>query len=210
MLEIKSVFKEYGKAEKIAFLSLLIQIAKADGQLEEQEVQTIKEFIQVADLETTDQDAVVRLANMDSQIDVDANLSTLKGSPLKYALLLNTIFMAHADGVLEPEEIAEIERFSKAMDIQEGQVKLLNDFAAEIVAAKNTKATEDDMKKIREKHVQGLLDSGIPKSALIIGGEVASSFFGLDALGSLFGKITELVMMPIKATFKGIRKLFKF
>jgi hypothetical protein len=204
---------EIPSAERLPYVKGLIFLARAGGHTGEEERARLTEAIARCGLAPAD--AAAARAALDEPLDLEAVCAPLRGSPTRYALYLDAVGLALADGVLAPEEDEALEALRERLGLQGYEAEALRQVAESLRALKATTADPAAVARTREALAR-LAAVGIPVGAAALSGTVqglsaAALASGLAALGlglGVTGGIGVCVLLGF-ASYKGVKWLLR-
>ena len=131
-MEQTTLLKNYSDMEKGAYLGAIASLATADHAATQEEVDYIMELGDAAELSEQQKQAVARAATEISGEELNRCLDILKTSELRFSLIADLISFAEADNHYSPEEKANIENIAKALNINQEQFSLLDQFVEKV------------------------------------------------------------------------------
>lgn len=117
--------------EKTAYLVAIASIATADHSASDEEVQYLSDLSQQAGLTEQEQEKVIYAAKDAEGAELQVALDHLKNSELKYSLVTDLIAFAKSDNEVDEGEKSHIAGIAKYLNIDAGQLDLLNKFVEE-------------------------------------------------------------------------------
>lgn len=185
---------EYPEVERVDYLSVVASLASVDGKVTDNEIERIREFCEQIDIGNIGIGLVIAAVEDPSVVDVSTILSRLAQTDLKFTLLADMLFMAHADGICCPEEQEEIHKIATMLHISTEQIEAMNTYVETVLTAtsKKTKRSDADWKRIGSETASVLASAGIPFGAVAIAGSIFGQGItsGLAALGMGLGVTT--------------------
>jgi uncharacterized tellurite resistance protein B-like protein len=203
--------------ERAAYLRIVASLAAADGVVSDAEIAHLRGACGDLGLSEAEIGTVIAAAEEPDQAKLDEDLRLLRGSTLKFTLLSDLLFIAHADDTYSEEERNEVFAIGDALGINEGQRLAVNRYVAAMLKANRARGFEaDDLKKLGGEVAAGLAATGVPIAAVAASGSVAGLSTagitsGLAALGMGLGVTTGIgVVVGIGvASYFGVRWLAK-
>ncbi len=104
------------KEDRIAYLKVVASLAAADGAIGDREIGLIRSACEDFGLDGQEIDGVVAVARDPEQAEIQRTVESLKESPLRFTLLADLTFVAHADGRYTKEERIEIVEISQILN----------------------------------------------------------------------------------------------
>ncbi|TAE73604.1 MAG: TerB family tellurite resistance protein [Bacteroidetes bacterium] len=203
------LLQKYPEADKIAYLSLVASIAKADGNLETQEIENIKNSCKQLGISIENTEKVIASLSKPEPENLNAYISQITNSDLRFTLITDMFFLAYADEVLTENEIVEINSFAHQLNIKDEQIKAIREYVEVITKIKDEKENPNNKAKIEEV-TKGLENANIPLNAIkgssgLSGWDVAQFFALFGDLGGAVGGIVALGT----GTYYGVKWLGK-
>ena len=104
------------KEDRIAYLKVVASLAAADGAIGDKEIALIRSACEDFELSGQEIDDVVAAARDPEHTEIQQTIESLKDSPLRFTLLTDLTFVAHADGRYTKEERIEVVEISQILD----------------------------------------------------------------------------------------------
>lgn len=175
--------KGYKESEKIDYLSLLACIAAADGEVDDDEINSLRSLAKLVGLSGKGRAAVLSAAEDPSSVEVGDVTRRLSSSELRFTLITDMYLVAYADDSLDKEEVTEIKGFAKNLKVKDDQLQAIHKYAQALHKAKDAKGNDDKWKNLGGEVAAGLASAGVPVAAVAVSGSV----FGLSAAGITSG-----------------------
>src|SRR5947207_718414 len=105
--------------ERVDYLTVVASMAAADGRVEESELEQLRAFCRALELPRRETERVLAAARAPDRPHVREILERLKDSPLRFTLLTDLVFVAHADGDFDASELVEVEAIALALGVSE-------------------------------------------------------------------------------------------
>jgi len=105
---------------------VIASLAAADGTIGGQEIDHIRNTCGNFGLNGDESEVVVAAATNPEQAEIQDTIKSLKGSPLRFTLLEDLTFAAHADGRYTKEERIEIVEISQILDTTYDQLAAID------------------------------------------------------------------------------------
>jgi len=204
---------EVPSAERLPYIQGLIFLARADGTLGPEERARLTEAIARCDLNPAD--AAAAQAALDAPLDLEAVCAPLRGSQTRYALYLDAVGLALADGVLAPEEEEALAALRERLGLQGYEAEALQKVAESLHGLKARGPDAATTARTREALAR-LAAVGIPVGAAAVSGTVqglsgAALASGLAALGlglGVTGGIGVCILLGF-ASYAGVKWLLR-
>ncbi len=213
MNEQRHPLADYPEVEKVDYFSIVASIASADGKVTDAEITQIREFCSAIGIGEIGIGVIIAVIGDPSMIDLQAILNRLSKTELKFTLLTDMLFMAHADGIVSPNEEEEIRKIASMLDITQEQIEVINKYVEVVISAQHSDHSESDWKKLGSEIAGVLASAGVPLGSVVIAGTVLGNGVatGLTALGPGLGMATGAgVAISIGVcSYFGVRWLFK-
>jgi DnaJ like chaperone protein len=163
----------------IAMIALAAKMAKADGTVTDDEVETFHRLFRVSPQERPSVDRVFRLAQQDTagfEAYASQIAKILAGNPALLEDILDGLFeIAKADGVFHPGEAAYLERVAEIFGFSPGEYRRIR--AAHVgpdrgdpyvILGVDFQASDEEVKAtyrllVRENHPDRLIGRGVPE-----------------------------------------------
>jgi uncharacterized tellurite resistance protein B-like protein len=126
----------YSEGEKSAYLTLLASVATADHENSEGEVAFMQQMCSVSNISEKSANDVTEAMTNPSSVDFPTHIANLKNSELKFSLIADIVNMMNADGDMDADEMAHVNKLNQALDISQNQF----DVVREYVQKANTQA----------------------------------------------------------------------
>jgi len=213
MNEQRHPLVDYPEVEKVDYLSIVVSIAAADGKVTDDEITKIREFCGAIGIGEIGVGMIIAVVGDPSIIDVQPILSRLSKTDLKFTLLTDMLFMAHADGIVCPGEKEEIGKIASMLAITQDQIAAIDKYVEAVISAQTSDRSESDWKCLGSEIAGILASTGVPLGAVVIAGTVFGNGMatGLAVLGMGLGAATGVgvaVSIGVSSYF-GVRWLFK-
>jgi uncharacterized tellurite resistance protein B-like protein len=203
----------YPEVERVDYLSIVASIASADGKVTDDEITKIREFCGAIGIGDIGIGMIIAAVEDPSVVDLQPILTRLSQTDLKFTLLTDMLFMAHADGIVVPGEEEEICKIASMLNITPEQIEAINKYVEAVISAQHADRSESDWKKLGCEIAGVLASTGVPLGAVAIAGTVFGDGLatGLMALGMGMGIATGAgVAVSIGVcSYFGVRWLFK-
>ena len=206
---------DYAEVERVDYLSVVASLASADGKVTDDEVTKIREFCETVKIGGIGISLIIAAIENPAVVDLSSILPRLAHTDLKFTLLADMLFMAHADGRCCSDEQAEINNIAAMLNIAPEQIDAVNRYVETVLEAslKKQKHSDDDWKQIGGDIAGILASAGVPLGAVVIAGTVFGKGVtsGLAALGMGLGVTTGIgvaVSLSVGSYF-GVRWLCK-
>lgn len=171
--------------EKGAYLGAIASIATADRQASQEELDSLTQLCDAAQLNDQQKQAVLQAANSISDEELKQCLDILKNSNLKYSLVTDLIAFAKSDSDYNQPEQQQIQKIAQYLGVNQQQFSLLDQFTTK---AANAQVTPEQAKQPGFLSYLGLDDK--LKSAGINGSSLLKGLLSIAAPMLLTGMIT--------------------
>jgi uncharacterized tellurite resistance protein B-like protein len=213
MQEQRHPLTDYPEDEKVDYLSIVGTIAAADGKITDNELSRLREFCMTIGLGGMGVGMIIGAVENPSGVDFQTILARLSQTDLKFTLLTDMLFMAHADGIVAPGEEEEIRQVAAMLNINQDQIEAMNKYVKAVLSAQSAECSESGWKNVGCEIAGILAGTGVPLGAVTIAGTVLGSGIntGLAVLGMGLGMpvgIGVAVSIGVSSYF-GVRWLFK-
>ncbi len=214
----KHPLANYPEDERIDYLSIVASVAFADGTVTDDEVSTLREFCTTIGIHELGIGMIIAAAEDPSDLDLEAIITRLSQTELKFTLLTDMFFMAYADGNVSPNEEGEIHKIAEMLRISRDQIAAIDRYVDAVISARHSgNAPKSDWKKLGAEIAGSLASAGVPMGAVAISGSLVGSgsttgiTSGLTALGMGLGMTTGIgVALSLGVgSYLGIRWLCK-
>lgn len=149
---------DYPEAERRDYLIVVASMAFADGEVSLEERGRIESMCADLGLGDESREQVIEAAEHPNAAELGMILSRLKTSELRFALMIDLIDVAAADGHIATGEEAELDSLAEELDITRGQLAMSKRYVLERREAKSQEASPET--------IAGLASVGIPVAAL--------------------------------------------
>lgn len=187
---------DYPEVERVDYLSIVASLAAADGKITDNEISKIREFCETIEIGDIGISLIIAAVENPSVVDLHTILPRLAQTDLKFTLLADMLFMAHADGICCTDEQKEINKIAAMLQIAPEQIEVVNKYVETVLeaASKKRKHSDADWKRIGSDIASLLASAGVPLGAVAIAGTVFGKGItsGLAALGMGLGVTTGL------------------
>lgn len=200
--------QHYPESDKIAYLSLVTLIAKADGNLAPQEIENIQQSCTKLAISKENTEKIITSLSKTEPENLTAYINQISNSDLRFTLITDMFFLGYADEILTETEITEINTIAHQLGIKEEQVKAIQQYVEVINKIKEAKET-NNKEKIDEV-TKALEKVNIPVTAI----KGSSGFGGWDTAQflSIFGEVGAVlggVVALGTGTYYGVKWLGK-
>ncbi|HJK89939.1 MAG TPA: TerB family tellurite resistance protein [Polyangiaceae bacterium LLY-WYZ-15_(1-7)] len=208
---------ELPREEKLAYLCVVASIAGSDGEVTDDEVANLRALAKSMELPKRDIGQVIGAAEDPEHSEVQAALSQLAGSELRFTLITDLLFLAFADDHYSKEEQREVAGVADRLGVSEKQVAAIRSYVEAVgKAGASDSASAKDLKKLGGDVAAGLASAGVPVAAVAVSGSVfglsaAGITSGLAALGMGLGMTTGIGVAAAigVGSYFGVRWLYK-
>jgi uncharacterized tellurite resistance protein B-like protein len=198
-------------------MRIIASLAAVDGNVSDAEIAHLRGACKDLGLSAAEMGAVIAAAEEPDRTKLEEDARLLKGSPLRFTLLSDLYFIAHADGRYSDDEGNEVTAVADALGISDEQRSAVDRYVKAVLKAGRAKGFEaEDLKKLGGDVAAGLAATGVPIAAVAASGSVAGLSAagitsGLAALGMGLGMTTGIgVVVGIGvASYFGVRWLAK-
>ncbi len=206
----------YPEHEKVDYLCLIASMAAADSVISDDELTQLRTFCEAADIDAMDVGLILSAAADPTFLDIPAILQRLAGTELRFTLLSDLLFMAHADGIVSPEEDEDMQYIARHLDISPAQVAATELYVKNVFAAQEADETKKDWAAVGSEIAGALAGAGVPLGAVAISGCLCGAGAtelskALTALGMGLGLTPGIgvVLSLGVCSYFGVRHLFK-
>lgn len=160
-------------AERTDYLLLVACVAAADGIVADAEIARLAAWCRAFLLGPEETARVLAAAQRPEAAPVDAALARLRASPLRFTLVGDLLFLAHADGACADTEMGEIGRIAAACGVSRDQVEAISRYVDAIhQAGGDSHLSRKEIKKLGGDILSTLASTGVPVGAVAMGGAV--------------------------------------
>jgi uncharacterized tellurite resistance protein B-like protein len=135
-------------------------MAFADGEVSGDEVARIESMCDDFELSEGSREQVLESAEHPLAAELGVILARLRTSELRFALLVDLVDIAAADGVVAAGEEAELESLAEELDITHGQLAMTRRYVLEL--------RDTDTEGASPETIAGLASVGVPAAALAV------------------------------------------
>jgi uncharacterized tellurite resistance protein B-like protein len=135
-------------------------MALADGEVTQDEIARLEGLCEALALGPSSREAVVAAARALGSVDLAALIARLRDSELRFALLVDLVDVATADGSIAAGEDAELEALADELGITRGQLAMTRRFVAE--------QRELGSEPLSREALAAIAGLGIPVAALAV------------------------------------------
>ncbi len=118
----------YSEGEKSAYLTLLASVATADHENSEGEMAFMQQMCAVSDISEKCANEVTAAMTNPASVDFSAHIANLKDSELKFSLIADIINMVNADGDMDANEVAHVNKLNQALGISQEQFDVMREY----------------------------------------------------------------------------------
>lgn len=170
---------EYPEPERVDYLTVAASMAFADAEVEESELERLGSLCDGLEMGPESKESVLAAAREPGAVDVDAILDRLRESELRFALMVDVVDIAFADGKLEAAEGAELDRIAERLDIDGSQLGMIRRFVADRRGVDDEPGRDDDS--------AGLVGVGVPAAALALAAAVGAPLAAAAGIAASLG-----------------------
>lgn len=212
-MEQQHSLMEYPEVERVDYLCVVASIAAADGKVTDEEISHIREYCESTGIGEIGIGLIIAALENPEGVDIPTIVSRLAHTDLRFTLLTDMLFMAHADGIVCPIEQEEINKIAAMLTITHHQIEAINMYVEAVISAQHTRRSEAHWKEVGSEIAGLLASAGVPLGAVAIAGTVFGNGLssGLAALGMGLGITTGIgVAVSIGVcSYFGVRWLCK-
>jgi len=217
MSQKKHPLEKATEQEKVQFLSIVAVIAKADKKVTDDEIAHLRKACKELGLSADGIGRVIAAAEEPEIVPVKAYIEGLRKSELRFTLVTDMLYLAHADSIYSDTEKKEILSIAKQMGVNSDQVEAMEKYVKAVLkAAKSEVGSKEQWKKLGGEVAGGLASAGVPIAAVAASGSVlglsaAGITSGLAALGLGLGMATGIGIAAAigVASYFGIKWIYK-
>lgn len=129
MQQNPTILEGHSDLEKGAYLGAIASMATADRQASQEEIDSITQLCDAANLSATEKQQVINSATETSGEDLARQLDILKNSQLKYSLITDLIAFAKSDSNYSEGEKNNVEKIAEYLQVDQNQFSVLNQLA---------------------------------------------------------------------------------
>lgn len=118
----------YSEGEKSAYLTLLASVATADHENSEGEIAFMQQMCEVSDISQKCANEVTMAMTNPASVDFSTHITNLKNSELKFSLIADIINMVNADGDMDADEVAHVNKLNQALGINQNQFDVMKEY----------------------------------------------------------------------------------
>lgn len=213
MSAYKHPLANYPEDERVDYLCLVASIASADGEVTDDEITQLHEFCTGIEIGEFGIGMIINAVEDPSVVDIQAIITRLSQTDLKFTLLTDMFFMAYADGIVSPGEEGEICKIAAKLQITRNQIAAIDRYVNAVISAQRPGDSQKDWKDLGSEIAGALASAGVPLGAVAIAGTIFGDGItsALSALGLGLGTTTGIgVVVSIGvSSYFGVRWLFK-
>jgi uncharacterized tellurite resistance protein B-like protein len=204
-------------SERIDYLVVVASMAAADGEVTAAEFDKWREFCKALDLGPAEIGQVMGALEDPDTVRIREVTGRLRSSQLRFTLMTDLLFMAHADDDYCDAERHEIRELSNALNVNEVQLAALEKYVLGVLkASKAGGVGSETFKKLGGEVAATMVATGVPIAAVAVSGvtfglSAPGISAGLAALGMGFGMTSGIgVVAGIGvASYLGVRWLYR-
>jgi len=171
-------------SERVDYLVVVASMAAADGNASAAEFERWREFCKALDLGPAEIAQVMGALEDPDAVRIREVAGRLTSSQLRFTLMTDLLFMAHADDEYCEAERCELRELSDALNVNEAQLAALEKYVLAVLKATKAEGVgSDTFKKLGGDVAATMASTGIPIAAVAVSGSVA----GLSAAGMTSG-----------------------
>ena len=179
MSMVKHPLFNYSDAEKINYLSIVANIAHADGGPTDDEISKLRKLCHHVGVTASGIGAVLGAAESTVAFPMGAALAELQKGDLKFTLVTDMLFIAHADAHYSEDERVAVRHVAGEVGITDDQLASLTQYVEAILTSETDGSSGDDLKKLGREVAASLATAGIPLAAVTASGTIR----GMGATG---------------------------
>ena len=166
--------------ERVDYLTVVASMAAADGTTAGSEFEKMRELCKALGLGPAETGQVIAALEDPDTVRIGEVAGRLGSSQLRFALMTDLLFMAHADGDYCEAERAEIRELSHALNVSDAQLAALEKYVLAVLKASRAEGIGGEVfKKLGGEVAASLAAAAIPIAAVAVSG----TWFGLSAAG---------------------------
>jgi len=150
----------YPEAERRDYLTVVASMAFADGEVSPEETKRIETMCEDFKLSEGSREQVHESAAKPNAAELGLILSRLRDSELRFALVVDLIDVATADGTVATGEEAELDSLAEELGITHGQLAMFKRYVLE--------RRDSDTDEASPETIAGLASVGVPAAALAV------------------------------------------
>lgn len=216
MKDARHPLSNHPEEQVVDYLSIVAVIATADGEVSDSEISRLRELCTTIEISPAGRAKVIAAAEDPSSLDTEAIVKRLVDTELKFSLITDMFFIAHADGQHLSQEHEEIKRLAALLTVSEEQLAAIEKYVQVVLKAQNSGERTEDLKEAGVEVAAGLAATGIPIAAVAVSGSVfglsaAGITSGLAALGMGLGMVSGIGVVAALGigSYLGVRYLYK-
>ena len=145
---------EYPEAERRDYLTVVASMAFADGEVTADERARLEEMCSDFKLSEGSREQVFDSAEHPNAAELGLILARMKTSELRFALLVDLIDVAIADGTIATGEDAELQSLAEELDITYGQLVMTRRYVVEQRESETDQASPETEAELAEAGVK--------------------------------------------------------
>lgn len=171
-------------SERVDYLVVVASMAAVDGEVSATEFEKWREFCKALELGPAETGQVMSALEYPDKVRIQEVTARLRSSELRFTLMTDLLFMAHADDKYCEAEQREIRELADALNVNEAQLAALEKYVLAVLkAAKAEGVGSEHLKSLGGDVAASLAAAGVPIAAVAVSGSVA----GLSAAGITSG-----------------------
>lgn len=167
------------RQERVDYLTVVASLAAADGRVDAAELESLRGWCRTLGLDVDEEAKVLEAAEHPDAAELQTVVARLNRSPLRFTVIADLLFIAHADGVYDATERDELAGLCEALHVAPHQVSAIEAYVGAALAARG--ADEEDEHGMTPAAV--LERAQVPIGPIALGGSVG----GLSGAGVLTG-----------------------
>jgi len=167
-------------SERIDYLTVIAALVAADDRVDDREVGRLLRLVDALGVPNEELGGLLGSAEAPDTQRIRSALSRLAGSRLRFTLMAELVFMAHADDVLAEEEEREILSVAEALGVTAYQLDVTTEYVLAVRKAQSFVAGNANFWKRRGRKIaQKLAEAKVPTDAV----SVSSVLFAVEGDG---------------------------
>lgn len=184
----------YSESDKEAYLSIAALVVSADKEVSDQEINNIRNLCKKVNLSIHGIAKIISISENPEESDIEGSLEILRGSELRYTLIIDMFLIAYSDDKVTKDERELIFSIADNLKISRSQVESMRNYVAALIKLQKSKGKQVNTKDLIGEAISNMASVGIPVSAVaasgsVIGLSAAGITSGLAALGLGLGMV---------------------
>jgi uncharacterized tellurite resistance protein B-like protein len=182
--------------ERIDYLTVIAALVAADDRVDDREVGPLLRLVEALGVPNAEISGVLASAETPDTQRIRSALGRLAGSPLRYTLMAELVFMAHADDELADAEERELLSVAEALGVTAHQLEVTTQYVvtvrkAQVFAAGSPSFWKQKGRKMAHKLTEAQVPTdAVAVSSILFAVEGEGPSPGLAALKVGFGAVS--------------------